>query len=758
MPLEISRLRRWFAIAAVAVVLVVSGAYFYARYRVTNALKEVPGKIGLEIQQSAQGFTISKSEQGRTLFKVQASKAIQYRQGGRAELHDVAITLYGSDSTRYDQIYGATFDYDPASGDVVSRGEVQIDLQANPEGGTSPDQTAPKELKNPIHLKTTDLIFNQKTGDAHTLAKVEFRIPQANGSAVGVSYTAKTGVLDLRSQVRVLFAGKTTASLTADHGTISKDPRVVVLDHARFFNATDKSESQQARFFLRKDNTLDRMVATGAVQIDTAGTQVTHTRSDQLELFMTEDARNQTVHTAVLTGNVHAELGSEQPMQGDAGKAVVDFAGRNVVRTVHAFEDVKLVQHQKPNAQNSGAQDVELTSRAIDFFLADGRRLKRAETLGAGRMTMRPAAPNAGAQTVISAAKFEAKFDDLGQLASAHGAPDARIVNSNPGQPDRVSTSENLDATFHPGTGVETIVQQGNVAYVDNDRTAWAERARYTPGDQMLVLTGLPRVMQGAMITTAKTMRMNRATGDAFADGDVKSTYSDLKAQPGGALLASSDPIHVTSRSMTAHKSPAIALYSGDARLWQNANLVQAPSIEFDREHRSVVAHESPSQRVATVMVESDKSGKTAPAVITSGTLTYQDDERKAHFEGGVIAKSQDATITSSVMDVFLKPRSESGQTGSTGAQAVAGTEKLDRIVATGQVVITQPARRGTGDKLVYTADEDKYVLTGGPPSIFDAERGKITGVSLTFFRTDDRVLVEGNEAYPTVTHTRVAR
>jgi len=36
----------------------------------------------------------------------------------------------------------------------------------------------------------------------------------------------------------------------------------------------------------------------------------------------------------------------------------------------------------------------------------------------------------------------------------------------------------------------------------------------------------------------------------------------------------------------------------------------------------------------------------------------------------------------------------------------------------------------------------------GGPPSIFDAERGKITGVSLTFFRGDDRVLVEGEASY----------
>jgi hypothetical protein len=59
---------------------------------------------------------------------------------------------------------------------------------------------------------------------------------------------------------------------------------------------------------------------------------------------------------------------------------------------------------------------------------------------------------------------------------------------------------------------------------------------------------------------------------------------------------------------------------------------------------------------------------------------------------------------------------------------------------------------------LVYTVADDKFVLTGGPPSIFDAEHGKITGVSLTLFRRDDRVLVEGDNLSPTVTQTRVAR
>jgi len=75
--------------------------------------------------------------------------------------------------------------------------------------------------------------------------------------------------------------------------------------------------------------------------------------------------------------------------------------------------------------------------------------------------------------------------------------------------------------------------------------------------------------------------------------------------------------------------------------------------------------------------------------------------------------------------------------------------------------VVQQPKRRAEGQKLVYTAADDKFVLTGGAsnelPSIFDAERGKITGGSLTFYRHDDRVLVEGEASTPVVTQTRVA-
>ncbi|MGA9813709.1 MAG: LPS export ABC transporter periplasmic protein LptC [Terriglobales bacterium] len=750
MPIQISHLRRWFAGGAIGLLLVVAAVYFYARHKVENALKEVPAKIGIEIQQSAKGFTVSRSEQGHTIFKIEASKAVQYKQGGHAELHDVTITLYGRDASRFDQIYGADFEYDPQTGDVIGKGQVQMDLEANPEGIIHPDQATPRELKNPVHLTTTNLFFNQKTGNAITRDKVEFSLPQADGSAVGLSYEAKTTILTLQSQVDVSFHGATPARVTAIHGTITKNPRVVELDLPRLQNGARHASADKGTIYLRQDNIVDHILATGNVRVESEDSGSEKIQSNQLELLLAD--KGDTLRSATFSGDVRMENSAPQPMQGNAGRVVLNFTGNNVLSTVHSQENVRLLQRQQPATASAGAQDVEITASVIDFFVAGGRRLQRADTSGPAQIALRPT-PDTGQRTLVTAGKFQARFDDLGHLASVQGAPNARIVSKTAGQPDRVSTSDTLDASFRPGSGIDSIVQQGHMAYVDGERKAWGDRAVYTPADQMLVLNGSPRVVDGGMTTTSRNMRLNRATGDAFAEGDVKSTYSDLKAQPNGALLAASDPIHVTARAMSAHSTPAVALYTGDARLWQNANVIQAPSIEFDRNHRSVLAQGSPTQPVSTVLVQTEKSGKVTPVKITSARLSYTDQERKAHFEGGVQAQGAELTITARVMDVFLHPRDQA-----TANQTLTGTGKIDHIIAKEQVVITQPGRKALGDQLVYTTSDDKFVLTGGSPSIFDAEHGKVTGVSLTLFRHDGRVLVEGNNTSPTVTQTRVAR
>jgi len=256
------------------------------------------------------------------------------------------------------------------------------------------------------------------------------------------------------------------------------------------------------------------------------------------------------------------------------------------------------------------------------------------------------------------------------------------------------------------------------------------------------------------MATTARSVKLNRATGDGFAEGDVKTTYSDLKAQPNGALLASSDTIHVTAESMTAHNSPSTATYKGNVRLWQDANMVEAPTIQFQKDERTIVADSNSQQRVSTALTSTDKSGKSTPVHVTSNHLVYRDAERLAHYEGDVLARGQDMNVTSNQMDVFFAPANQSS-----AKESAAGTPaKLEKIIASGLVIVTQPTRHANGEKLTYTSEDDRFILTGGPPSIFDAERGKITGVSLTLFRRDDRVIVDGNSSLPAVTNTRVVR
>jgi len=798
MPVRISRLRLWFAISAICIVVTVAGAYLYARWRVENALKEVPGKMGFEFQQTAQGFTLSKSDGSRTLFKIEAGKAVKYKKGGRLELHDVTITVYGSDSNRFDQLHGQDFVYDPQTGDATAQGEVRIDLEANPAGLTGADQSPPQQPKNSVHLQTSGLVFNQKTGNAHTIEPIAFQIPEGNGSAEGFDYTAKTGTLTLEKNVTLAFTGPRAAKINAESATINKGSRSVVLKHPQVETSSGHGQSGSATLFLRNDNSLELISANNGVNIGLNGQEAGEAQAENLKIALTDDGQN--VKQAVLFGDVRMAFTRPQEVQGNAARVVLDFGKRNRVKTIHTEGGVKLVEWQKKSygsgpdqkmtdqkmtGQKMAGQKVELTAPAVDFVVADGHRLQRAWTTGASQIVL-PAQENpergkANPETIVTAGKFEGRFNAVGQLISVHGSPDVRVASETGAQQgkvqgqsaagERVSTSNTLDAILVPGSGIQSLVQQGNLFYKDGERQAWAGRGTYTPTDHILLLSGSPRVEQGNMSVTSQTMRFNQLTREIVAQGNVKTTYNQPKSfqkkssnQPNafnpakpspanGTLSASSSPIHVTAETMTARGSPVVALYSGDARLWQDANMVQAPSIEFDQEQNQVIAQSSSTARVSTTLTELDSRGKVIPVTITCARLVYGGRERKIHLVGGAAVKGPEVLLTSNQMEVSLGPPN-----AKTGEAVLTSAGKIEKITASGNVSITQPGRKATGEQLTYTPADDKFVLTGNSPSIFDAEHGKITGVSLTFFRHDDRVLVEGSQGSPAVTRTRVAR
>ncbi|MFB3813748.1 MAG: LptA/OstA family protein [Terriglobales bacterium] len=770
MPINISRLRNWFAVATIAIVLVVAGFYLYGRLRGLYALKDFSrNKLPVEIQQSTQDFSLSKSEGGRTIFTIRAARAMQFKEGGRAELKDVNIVVYGREANRFDQIYGSDFVYDPQSGNITAQGEVHIDLEGNAEGQKRPDQAPPQELKNPIHVLTSGLVFNQTTGNAVTRERVEFRVPHASGWAQGATYDSRLNQLRLDRDVHITFSGPNPANVVAQHGLLTKEPRRAVLYSARIQRQNATIEAGQLTIFLREDNSMDRILAGGGLRSTTAGATALAMNAPQAVLHLRGHTND--VAFANITGGVSFAATGGNTMSGSADAVRLEFAARNQLSKVRAQSNVKLVQPPQ-HARNAGlqnakaqalpsshAQRVELAADAIDFYLTNGKQLRRAETGGNAQITLTPQNAQPGERTVVTAAKFNAGFNRENRLSSLKGAPDARVLSYAPGQADRISTSESIEVAFGAAGGVSSLVQRGDFHYSERlpngtERAAWSQTATYSPETEQLTLQGQPRIVEGGMTTTARLVRMNRRSGDATAEQEVKTTYSEVKPQPNGALLASGGPIHVTARSMTAQRATGLAHYAGDARLWQGANIIEAPTIDFDLNKRMVLAQAGKGKRVATVLTQ-DRNGQQTPISVTSAKLTYVDGQRTVRFEGGVVVRSADGSLTANHVDILLKPAASAG--GGPLLPA-AGSSQVERIIAEGKVGLQRPKRRATGEKLVYAAAEDRYVLTGGPPSIFDAEHGNITGASLTFYDRDDRVLVEGGGNSRVVTHTRVSR
>src|SRR6185312_8395840 len=104
-------------------------------------------------------------------------------------------------------------------------------------------------------------------------------------------------------------------------------------------------------------------------------------------------------------------------------------------------------------------------------FTVDDDKLKSALTVGPPEIVLSDAGTDARSTgTRITANKFTATFDSSGQLSKVHGAANARVVSPAPpvkgvAQPDRITTSDSIDAFFRPSRGIESMVQQGNFVY-----------------------------------------------------------------------------------------------------------------------------------------------------------------------------------------------------------------------------------------------------------------------------------------------------
>lgn len=162
---------------------------------------------------------------------------------------------------------------------------------------------------------------------------------------------------------------------------------------------------------------------------------------------------------------------------------------------------------------------------------------------------------------------------------------------------------------------------------------------------------------------------------------------------------------------------------------------------------------------------ESNPSGNHAApnptTSITAKTMTVNNQENKAIFDGSVVLTQGELVVYSDHMIVSFRPSQNGkgphksgtgsgGRTGSTDKKAKAGKEAMptvsdrtiSKIEATGRVKIEKQDGRATCQRAVYYEEDKKIVLTGEPVAWQKGTR--VTGKVITMFLEEDRSLVEG--------------
>ncbi|HET6931586.1 MAG TPA: LptA/OstA family protein, partial [Candidatus Acidoferrum sp.] len=696
-----------------------------------------------------------KVEGDRTIFDLEASKSTDLRGQDISLLEDVKIKVFGKNGDRNDVIHTQSCRYAKTDGSIQCDGKVQFELQSAEDAARA--AANPGGRPNIIHIDTSGVTFERATGRAQTVQLVKFSFPNGNGDGIGAVYQSEQGQMRLIREVHILMqpaadaSPKKAATLPAQVEMSGSSIEIDKVGHSvqLMGPATAVSSGQQVtagQFTLLLDTEFRAqalIAAPGSLnqqpEVKNHGTKGDSTlRADKLTAHLAPQGWTSRivaegkVQGTSPSGNLDAETG-EMEM----------WPGLNQAKLLTLRGNVRV------NARDAeSGMTRNLASNAVQLTFAGGKagevnRVQHAETLERGAMEWLDAA---SVRSRLAADKLALDFSAQGkpQLLNATGAVQSQ--REIPGRPVQTATSSAGVAQLSAAGDWSQITLRGNVRLQEADRNAEAQQAVFARAAQTTVLTGQAMVRDAGSETHAPKITFFQSTGDIEAEGPVRST--DF-ASKGSSLQMTSAPANLSADHMKANSKTGRAVYTGHARLWQGASVMEAETIELLRPSRILNA----TGNVRAVFPQAPQPGASAGSApvwhISSGLLTYWDTENRAHLEKDVFVQSADQKMRSPQLELFFT-RTGADKAGN------GGTSQISRAVGTGGVVVEQGDRRGTAERGLYTAAEEKYVLTGGTPTLFDPVEGTTTGRELTFYRADDTIVVDSGNGLRTLTKHRV--
>ena len=720
----------------VGAIVVIVTAFIRARKNTPpTGIEKGPPVLSGKVSSIIEGYKYIKTEEGREKFRMLAAKDIAY-DDGRHELEKVDLTVFfGKEAGRSVRVVADRGSYLRDQSQVTFTGGVKL---------TSSDG---------LEVMTESLIYEQQNNIARTEAPVRFRRGEISGTSVGATLFGKDHNLNLQQNPHIVSAdsdpnkkGAQPVEIHGDRANYAQKEGLLRFEgNVNITQGERQGHADVATGFINpQTKKIERIEMRGNSQLKSMEKgKASEAQSRDMDFFFDEEQR---LKYSAANGAAHARsLEPDSPRDITAERIDITY------RPNEKSSVIQLINTQgrtvlKLEAIESSSKEKDWSERVIEadsvqaHFREDGKNLARAEANGNAVLTVTPKrlTPRSEKKT-LRAAKFNAEFFETGNAIKTFVADQSAVAEFDPIGPEskekgkpakrlkKTLSGKKLTANFsQQSQDVNDLTVDGDAKFTEGERAATASRGVYNSSNQTVAMRGKPQLWDSSLRASADEIDANVDTGESELRGHARTTYFSRESTGGAAPFKNKkQPVTVASDQALVKHNVGAARYIGNARAWQGDDFIRAENIELDKGERVMTAWNNAQSAFYDFEREVEKGHKEiVPVFTTSDRIVYTDANRTAHYEGSVKIRQGTDRIDSATADALMDE-----------------TNKLVSLTAMKDVVMTQPARRATGDRVVYTAATDTAILTGSLAMVEDREREAVTkSPKLTLHLRDARI------------------
>jgi lipopolysaccharide export system protein LptA len=758
------------------------GWTYYVRLKQQAANAPVkPRKLAPGTSATFHKWTYSHTSSQKTVVTISSDDFQEL--DGKDELTGVTLDIFNKEGNKYDHVQCAKADFDVAKGILYSEGEVEITLNV-------PDGEQPSDGRL-MAIKSSGVSVESKTGKSTTDRLATFKFDRGDGQAMGADYDPDTRELNLHNDVSMTWRGTDPGTIpmkieTAQLNYKERDGKVYLTPWSKLTRDTLMLNAGPATVTLQKGD-LKLVETTQARGTDMRPGRNLEYAANQLTVEFNDYNQIQKM-TGVDQARVVSNGDTSQTTI-TSDRVVMDFETtdsdsllKTAVAQGHSVMESKPVI--KPGVDPADTR--VLKSETIHTKMRPGgQEIEAVETDGPGAIEFLPNRPEQphrwmNGDHIWMTYGPKNTIQSFRSIAATTRTEKPKLKDAKEAPAPALTWSKNMVATFLPNSSqLDHLDQSGDFRYEEGERHAKAERALLDQPNNIINLLGGARMWDSTGSADADKIVMNQMTGDFTADGHVTSTRLPDKKKAdssGGGMLDEDEPLHARAKKMISKDNNLDIRYEGDAVLWQGADRLEAETVEIDRDNNLLKAHGHVLSQLldkvkddnapADGKAKADPPPKTAPktdptsktatkaslrvfTIVKAPDLDYNDDTRLAHYSGGATLERPNMTVKGQDIHAFLRNDSNDSS--------------LDHATADGRVEVHEVAvdrtRDASSEHAEYYVDADKVILEGGQPRFTDSTRGTTRGRKLTWYSSDDRLVVDGvaQEPVKSVLHKKNA-